>query len=110
MVAFNDPMQWYLGIVVFAYVLVLGGPLGEEIGWRGYALDRLQPRFTPMLASVLLGVAWGVWHLPLFFSDGAVQQQIPIVRSRDSRAARPARCSPRSRPCWRCRSSGSPQR
>lgn len=51
----------------------------REIGWRGFALGRLQTRFSPVPASLLLGIVWGAWHLPLFFSDGAVQEQIPIV-------------------------------
>ncbi len=42
-----------------------GGPLGEESGWRGFALPRLQKHFDPLLASVYLGLIWGFWHLPL---------------------------------------------
>lgn len=49
---------------------IFGGPLGEELGWRGYALPRLADRFGLAPASVIVGVAWASWHLPLFFIPG----------------------------------------
>lgn len=56
-----------------ASVLVLGffnmlirGPLGEEIGWRGYALNHLQKKHSPLVASIIIGLVWGFWHTPLW--------------------------------------------
>jgi membrane protease YdiL (CAAX protease family) len=52
-----------------AIILALIAGLGEEPGWRGFALPRLQTRHAPVLATALLGVVWAAWHLPLAFVD-----------------------------------------
>jgi membrane protease YdiL (CAAX protease family) len=50
---------WLLWLATFG--------LGEEVGWRGFALPRLQARYSARTASLILGLIWAGWHLPLFF-------------------------------------------
>lgn len=54
-------------VVYFVSALLVQGPLQEEFGWRGYALDRLQARFNALNSSIILGFMWGLWHLPFFW-------------------------------------------
>lgn len=55
--------------LTFVAVFFGGGPLGEEPGWRGFALPRLQKRFGPLWGTLLLGVLWTCWHLPDFLTS-----------------------------------------
>jgi membrane protease YdiL (CAAX protease family) len=57
-----------LGMVIlfFLYNVIYGG-LSEEPGWRGFALPRLQAKFSPLVSSLILGVIWAVWHAPAKF-------------------------------------------
>lgn len=54
----------------FVLTTTLGGGL-EELGWRGYLLPRLQERWTPVGATIIVGLGWAIWHLPLFVLPGA---------------------------------------
>jgi len=63
---------WTVVIVVilyFLFILMVGGGQ-EEFGWRGYAQQPLQERYGIIKASLMIGVVWGVWHLPLWIMPG----------------------------------------
>jgi len=70
--------RWLLVPVNFILVLLIGGPLGEEFGWRGLALPALEARFGPPWASLLLGMIWTAWHVPLFFISASSQYGLPF--------------------------------
>ncbi len=57
-----------MALIAPLIILLTAGPLQEEFGWRGYALPRLQQRFNALSSSIVLGIAWALWHLPLLFT------------------------------------------
>jgi len=66
-------------LVFFVFVF---GPLPEEMGWRGVGYDRLQDKMNPLTASLILGVAWSAWHIPLFLIDGTFQNHLGFGSTR----------------------------
>ena len=74
-----DPYKLFVAVPVLwattAYVALDPGPIGEEPGWRGYAMPRLLLLMHPILAGLILGVLWGVWHLPAFLIAESAQSE-----------------------------------
>lgn len=64
---------YYILLYSFFINLITGGPLGEELGWRGFILPRLQKKFSPLVSGIILGIIWASWHLPLFYIPIAPQ-------------------------------------
>lgn len=67
-------LPFYCAVIFFA-----GGPLGEEIGWRGFALPRLLERRGRLGASLAVAAMWFAWHVPLFWLEGAAQKGSSIL-------------------------------
>ena len=57
-------------IVPVFFLVFTSGALGEELGWRGYALNILQKKYVPLIAGLIVGLIWGLWHLPLMILSG----------------------------------------
>jgi len=57
-------------IPIFIIMMLIGGPLAEELGWRGLLLDAFQKKWSPAISTIILFLVWWIWHLPLFFIPG----------------------------------------
>ncbi|MDU5335137.1 type II CAAX endopeptidase family protein [Enterococcus sp.] len=71
----NQPIQALLilspsFLLTAALSHVIRGPIGEELGWRGFLLEELQKKHTPLVASIILGLVWSGWHFPLWLMSG----------------------------------------
>ncbi len=66
-------------VLIYAALMVVLVALGEEVGWRGYALPALQARYGALLSSVVLGTMWALWHLPLFFNPDLFYSNLPFI-------------------------------
>lgn len=69
----------YLGVLPALALWLLTFGLGEEVGWRGFALPRLQARRSALSASLVLGGFWAAWHLPALFYRGTYTEMGPLV-------------------------------
>jgi membrane protease YdiL (CAAX protease family) len=66
-----SPGELLISVPIALLIALPFGPLAEELGWRGFALPRLQQRFSPVASSLILGVIWTFWHTPMFWFPGA---------------------------------------
>ena len=76
-ISINVPLL--AAVITLAFHIFPGSALGEEIGWRGYALPRLQARRSALSASLILGMIWAFYHLPLFFTGQAFRSPSILV-------------------------------
>jgi uncharacterized protein len=67
-----------IGLVGVLLLVTFVGALGEETGWRGYALPQLQRKFSPLTSSLILAVLWFLWHLPQFFVIATYREFGPV--------------------------------
>ncbi len=70
----TDPV----GLIALLIMITITGAMGEELGWRGFALPRLQTGMGALSASIILGVIWVIWHSPLWFA-GLGFEEIPFL-------------------------------
>lgn len=75
-----DLPVWQLALTILPMFLVIGIVNGEELAWRGYAVPQLQQKYNALTSSIIMGVIWSVFHLPLFFTvTGSSQAEMSIV-------------------------------
>lgn len=65
--------------LVFLFVALAGGGLDEELGWRGFALPRMQDVMSPLSASIVLGLIWAGWHAPMWLLSDTIHSQSSFV-------------------------------
>jgi len=74
----GPPVDWsglpplYTVVPMFILLSVAAG-VGEEFGWRGFLLPRLQTRHNALVSALIVGVIWAIWHIPMFFIKGTSQ-------------------------------------
>ena len=66
--------------ITFLYQFVYGNCVGEEPGWRGFALRKLQSQYSPLVASLIVGFVWILWHLPLWYIENGAFTATYLVR------------------------------
>ena len=73
----ETPLWQKILILFLVFVLGFDG-LGEELGWRGFALPKLLERYSALVSSLMLGTLWAVWHFPYALSEGSFLSDVPL--------------------------------
>lgn len=73
----ETPLWQKILILFLVFTLGFDG-LGEELGWRGFALPRLLERYSALASSLILGVLWAVWHFPYALTKGSFLSAVPL--------------------------------
>jgi len=77
----EPPVDWsglpplYTVIPMFILYTIAAG-IGEEFGWRGFLLPRLQTRHNALVSSLIIGAMWAIWHIPQYFIQGTFQHNL----------------------------------
>jgi hypothetical protein len=105
----GSPVDWSLAVdrlpaylSTFVFVLFLGGGM-EEPGWRGFGLPVLQETYSPLRATLILGLVWGVWHVPLYGPAGFIVPWVlaffyTVLWNAPTASGCASCCTPASRP------------
>ncbi|HPE49877.1 MAG TPA: CPBP family intramembrane metalloprotease [Methanothrix sp.] len=68
-----EELKVFEGEAILSMIILALVPVLEELGWRGYGVDSLASRFNLFNASIIFGILWAIWHLPVFFIKGSYQ-------------------------------------
>ncbi len=75
----TDMIKGVMSIPIWFLLALPFGPMGEELGWRGFLLPRLLKSHSPIFSTIFVGIAWGVWHLASFtFPGAAIPDFLPV--------------------------------
>lgn len=72
-------LAFVLAPIFFLINTLFGGPIAEELGWRGYAQNQLQEKYGIVISGIIIGFLWALWHLPLFLCLPKAVGNIPIL-------------------------------
>ncbi len=74
----SSPVQPLGFTLLISFILsIVTGATGEELGWRGFLLPRLQERFNALISTLIVGLIWALWHLPLWTLKGQIWEMVP---------------------------------